>query len=791
MFKNYFKTAWRHLLKNKFYSVINITGLAIGLAVGIMILLWVQDEMSYDRSSPNADQIYRINAHIGNGVTAQAWGVAPGPLTVYCRGSIPEVKGTVRIRARQSVLFAPGSKAIMEKKTAFVDPAYFSFFGVRMLEGDTAHPFNGANSIVLTTSMAHKYFGGEDPMGKTLLIDKESFVVTGVLADFPQNSSTGYEALFPMDYYARQFTLNGGNGDWKTIDEDLGDYQFVIYVRLRDDASVAAVAGKITQAYWQHRPGEDPKGAYFALQSLTTVHLMAADGNKGALQVVRIFLLVAALILAIACINYVNLATARAMQRSREVSMRKIIGASRYQLFIQFILESTILFALASVLAFAMIWLLLPAYNSLSGKHLSFSLTNGGVWEVVGGATIVTMVMASVYPALLLSSFKPIEALRGKLSLGLGNASFRKVLVVTQFVFSIGLIAGTMIIGLQLKYIRNKDLGMDKAQVFAFSMRGELNSHYAAARQELLKVPGVQDVATSNLSIVGVGATTGDADWEGKPANSSFLIHQNAIDLHLIPLLKLQLAAGSNFTGTPADSSNVILNETAIRETGIRDPIGKRFIFHSRPCTIIGVLKDFNYASLHDAIEPMIFQYEPAGGYLYVKTTGSEMSAAIDAAGRLWKTYTPEAPFAYSFLDDDFDKLYQSEKRTGALFTAFAIVAVLISCLGLLGLATYTAQVKKKEIGVRKVLGASVLRISYLLVRDFILLVGISFAIASPIVWYAMDKWLENYAYRIQVPWWAFVSTGVVVMLVALLTVGYQAMRAAMMNPVKILRPEA
>jgi putative ABC transport system permease protein len=790
MFRNYFKTAWRHLLKNKFYSAINITGLAIGLAVGIMILLWVQDEMSYDRSSPNAGQIYRINAHAGTGATTQVWGVSPGPLTVYSRQSIPEVMGAVRIQKRQPILFAPGSKGIMEGNTAFVDPAYFSFFGVRLLEGDTAHPFNGTNSIVLAASTAHKYFGSEDPLGKTLPIDKEGFVVTGVMADFPGNSSTSYDVLFPMEYHARQFTLNGGNGNWKTIDEDLGDFQFTTYVRLRDDATVANVAEKFTQAYWQHRPGEE-KTCHFTLQSLATLHLVAADGNTGALQVVRIFLLVAALILAIACINYVNLATARSMQRSREVSMRKIIGASRYQLFIQFILESTILFILASLLAFVMIWLLLPMYNSLAGKHLSFSLTNGGVWEVVGGATVATMVMASVYPALLLSSFKPIEALRGKLSMGLGNASFRKVLVVTQFVFSIGLIAGTVIIGLQLKYIRNKDLGMDKEQVLAFPMKGELNNHYAAAREEFLKVSGVLDVATSDNSIVGVGGTTGDTDWDGKPANSAFLIHQNGIDLHLIPLLKLQLAAGRNFTGTPADSANVILNETAIRETGIRDPIGKRFTFHSVPCTIIGVLKDFNYASLHDAIEPMIFKYEPAGNYLYVKSTGREMSAAIEAAGRIWKTYSPEAPFAYSFLDEDFDKLYQSEKRTGALFSAFAIVAVLISCLGLLGLATYTAQVRKKEIGVRKVLGAGVLRISYLLVRDFILLVGISFAIASPIVWYAMDKWLDNYAYRIQVPWWAFVGTGVTVMLVALLTVGYQAMRAAMMNPVKILRPEA
>ncbi len=788
MFENYFKTAWRHLLKNKFYSAINIIGLAIGLAVGIMILLWAQDEMSYDRQSPYADHIYKINSHIGTGNSAQVWGGSPAPLAVYCRKSIPGVTATVRVVSHNQMLVSLGNKKIIENHAAFVDPSFFTLFGFRLLKGDAARPFNGINSIVVSSSTARKYFGSNDVLGKELIIDKENFRVTAVMPDFPENSTIRYSILFPMDYSAKQFTASGGNGSWKTIDEDLGDYQYEIYLRLRDDASVAVTAKKITQLYWQHRPDENPNGGFFSLQSLGSLHLVAADGNSSALQIARIFLLIGVLILAIGCINYVNLATARSMLRSREVSMRKIIGAGRHQLFIQFILESAVLFVMASLLAFTIIWSLLPVYNSISGKHLLFNLTDRGVWLVVGYAIVGTLLLASIYPAMLLSAFKPIEALRGKLSMGIGGASFRKVLVVTQFVFSVGLIAGTIIIGLQLKYIREKNLGLDKDHVFSVSLNGQLHDHFEAVQQELLKQPGILAVATADNAIAGVSSTTGDTYWDGKAPNTTFLIHPNGIDRQLIPLLKMQLAAGKNFTGTPSDSACVILNETAVRQAGIKDPIGKKFVIWQNRATIIGVVKDFNYASLHDAIEPALFYYNRAGWTMYVRATGQDIPAAISAIERIWKSYASDAPFNYSFLDEDFSRMYQSESRTGILFSIFGAVAILISCLGLLGLATYTAQVKTREIGIRKVLGASALRITHLLAREFVLLVGIAFFIASPIVWWAMHRWLQNYAYRIQIPWWAFASTGAIVVLIALLTVGVQAVRAAIANPVKSLR---
>jgi putative ABC transport system permease protein len=792
MFINYFKTAWRNLLKNKFYSTINITGLAIGLAVGIMVLMWVQDELSYDSFHRNADNIYKINSHLGKGSDAQVWEGSPAPLAVFCKQSIPEVVNTVRIKQRwDQILFTYGDKKFVETNSAFVDPSFFSVFDFKLLKGNAAKPFRDNNSVILTSSVAKKYFGTEDALGKIIKTEKDNFVVTGVLEDFPENSSIQYDMLLPMSLFAKQFTADGGNGDWKTIDEDLGNFQYNIYLQVQKNTSAETVAKKISQLYLDKRKGEvGVKDDFFTLQPLKTLHLIAADGNSNAMQTVRIFFIVAILILFIACINYVNLSTARSMLRSKEVSVRKIIGAGRTQLFIQFIIESALLFLFASLLAFFLIYLLLPLYNNLSGKHLLFSLANGDVWIVVGSAIIGTLAMAGIYPALLLSSFKPIQAIKGKLSLGIGNAAFRKILVVTQFVFSVGLIIGTIVIANQLKYIREKDLGYNKEYVFSFGLRSDMHDHFDAAREELLKQPGVLNIAASDNSVVGVNSTTGDTYWNGKETGRMFLIHPNGIDKNFIPLLKMQMIAGNNFTGSKSDSVHLILNETAVKEADIKDPIGKNFTLWDRKGTIIGVVKDFNFASLKQSIEPAIFYYDPPGWRMYIKTTGKDASKAIAAAQKVWKEYTNDFPFSYSFLDDDFNKMYQADQRTGVLFNVFAMVAIIISCLGLFGLATYTAQVKTKEIGIRKVLGASITNITNLLAKEFILLVLTAFLIAAPLAWFAMNKWLQDFAYRINISWWVFALAGISALLIALLTVSFQAIKAALANPVKSLRTE-
>ena len=791
MIKNYFKTAWRNFKNNKLYSAIIVTGLAMGLAVGILILFWVHDELSYDSFYRNAANIYKINSHIGTGASTQVWDGAPAPLSLFSK-QIPEVINAVRINEiDQSLLFKYGDKKFNESNLAFVDSTFFSVFDSKLLEGDAKKAFTNLNSIVITSSEARKYFGNTEAVGRILATTQGNFTVTGVLQDFPENSTFHYNMLLPMSWYAREFASSGGNGDWKTMDEDLGNYYFHIYLHLKKGTSPATVAKKISKLYIDKRKNDnDAKNNFFTLQSLQTLHLVTADGNTSALQTVRIFLVVAILILVIACINYVNLSTARSILRSKEVSVRKIVGAARKQLFVQFIIESILLFLFASAAAFFIIYLLLPLYNGITGKHLVFGLGNKNVWIVVASALLGTLALASIYPALQLSSFKPMQTLRSKLSVGIANTFLRKTLVVTQFIFSVSLIIATIVISRQLQFIRQKDLGFDKEHVFAFGLKDEMHKHFEAFRNELLKQPGIMGVASINGTVVGVNATTADTYWEGKEANRTYLIHPNSIDKDLIPLLKMKIVEGSNFTGTPADSAHFILNETAVKQAGIKDPIGKSFTLWQNKGTIIGVVKDFNYASLKKAIEPAIFYYDPACWGMYVKTTARDASKAIAGVTKTWKQYTSEFPFDYSFLDDDFSRMYKNDQRIGTLFNIFALVAIFISCLGLFGLATYTANVKTKEIGIRKVLGASVTSITRLLASEFISLVLVAFVIASPITWFAINKWLQDFAYRIGISWWIFAVTALGAVLVALFTVGFQAIRAAIANPVKSLRTE-
>jgi putative ABC transport system permease protein len=550
------------------------------------------------------------------------------------------------------------------------------------------------------------------------------------------------------------------------------------------------VADKLTDIHIKHQPGPDASKVKYQMESLLKLHLYNADGTASGMQTVRIFLIVAVFILLIACINYVNLSTARAMLRSKEVSIRKIIGAERKQLFAQFIIETALFFSLALVLAFVAIELLMPLYNDVSGKQMQFNLLDIEVWKVIGFTILATLIVSSIYPALLLSSFKPISALKGKISLGIGNVAFRKILVVTQFMFSIGLIIGTLVINAQLKYIREKELGYDKSYVFTFGMR-DMQKNYEAIRAQLLNQPGIHGVTSSSSNIINIDNNTGDTDWDGKGKGSMFLIHPMYIDKYYMDFFKVKLAAGKSFSGFKTDSSHYILNETAVRETGITNPVGKRFKLHEVNGTIIGVVKDFHLASLRQKIEPAIFAYNPGNNWrISIRTSGAEAPKAIKAAQEIWKRYNPAFPFEYKFLDEEYDYMYKTDQRSGALFSAFAAIAILVSCLGLFGLATYTAQVKLKEIGIRKVLGASVANITSMLSKDFLILVMISLIIASPIAWFAMNKWLQDYAYRINIQWWVFALAGTSAILIAFITISFQAIKAALANPVKSLRSE-
>jgi putative ABC transport system permease protein len=791
MIRNYFKTAWRNILKNKFYAAINITGLTVGLTVGLLILLWVSDELSFDKFNSKAGQLYQMEAQIGTGTSKQIWSGVQGPVATYALKEVPGVQNAVRlIYSYDYSTFRYKDKLLGtgDNGNWMVDPSFFKVFDFKMLKGNANAPFPTDKSIVITQTTAKRFFGDADPIGKTILADnKDNYTVTGLMADPPENSSIKFDMLFSVEVRKKQYT---GKDYWKSMDEDWGNYYTTTFLLLQPGTSVNTVADKLTRIHILHQPGPDAARVKYQMQSLTQIHLYNPDGSESVMQTVRIFLIVAIFILLIACINYVNLSTARAMLRSKEVSVRKIIGAERKQLFAQFVIETALFFGIALALAFGAIELLMPLYNHISGKQMVFNLLDSSVWEVIGLTLLATLTISSIYPALLLSSFKPISALKGKMSLGIGNAAFRKVLVVTQFIFSIGLIIGTLVINNQLKYIREKELGYDKSYVFSFGMR-DMQKNYEAVRAELMSQPGIYGVASSSDNIISIGNNTSDTDWDGKGPNTMFLIHPMYIDKYYMDFFKVKLAAGAGFLGYKTDTGHYILNETAVRNMGIINPVGKRFKLHETNGTIIGVVKDFHFASLKQKIEPAIFAYQPGNNWrISIRTTGKDAPRAIESVRKIWKQYNAAFPFEYRFLDSDYDDLYKSDQRSGTLFSAFAIIAILVSCLGLFGLATYTAQVRIKEIGIRKVLGASVLNIAGMLSKDFLVLIVVSLAIASPIAWFAMNKWLQNYAYRIHMQWWIFAIAGTAAILVAFATISFQAIKAALANPVKSLRSE-
>lgn len=786
MLKNYLKTAWRNLLKNKFYSAINIIGLTVGLAIGILILLWVQNELSFDSFHKKAPNIYRMAIFGGTGASRQIWSQDVAPMGPLAKQQLSGVKDQVRITGNEFFsMFRYRDKVFGSEKLVFTDPSFFSVFDFPLMQGNTAKPFANDNSVVITKKTAKRYFGDENPIGKVIVADdKANFTVSGVINDFPDNSSFNMDLIMPMSYHINK-KLTDNKVD---VNSNFSNFNYETYLLLNPDIAPKSLKNKLFDIHISHKK-EDTDVEYLLLP-LTKMHLYNLDGTDAGISTVRIFIVIALLILVIACINYVNLSTARSMLRSKEISMRKIIGAAKSHLFLQFIVETALLFLIAAGLAILLIYALMPAFNELSGKQLVFNPNDYHIWGIILATILGTLVVSSIYPALLLSSFEPLKALKGKVSAGMGDVTFRKILVITQFTFSVVLIIGTIVITSQLNFIRSKQLGYDKSHVFTFWMR-DMTKHYDAVKAELLKQPGVLGVTRSNSNIVRLGGQTGDTDWDGKAANQTFIVHPMAIDKDFMSFFKMKLAQGTGFTGAVADSTHFILNEAAVKEIGLKNPIGKRFRMWKINGTIIGVVKDFHFASMREKISPSVFYYTPEGlGSMYIKTDGRNAQKAINAAQEQFKQYNGQYPIDYAFLDDVFNRLYQGEQREGTLFNYFASIAIMISCLGLLGLAAFTAQVRTREIGVRKVLGASVSEIIGLLAKDFIKLVLIAIAIAIPAAWFSMNKWLENFAYRISIGWYVFVLAGLMAILIAFITISFQSVKAALANPVKSLRSE-
>ncbi|PWK72970.1 putative ABC transport system permease protein [Mucilaginibacter oryzae] len=786
MFKNYIKTAWRNLARNKFYSVINIVGLTVGLAIGILILFWVQDEFSFDSFHQNASNIYRMELFGGTGASKQIWEVTVAPMGPLAKQELPTVQNQVRVSNNWLFsLYKYQDKVFSEQAVGFADPALFTVFDFPLIAGNTAKPFTSDNSVVITKKTAKKYFGNDNPIGKVLVADnKENFTVSGVIADFPLNSSIHYDLIMPISYQFK-YMLNNFKND---LNHDFSNYSYQTYLQLKPGTDLKKLSADLNRIHLKRKP-EDTDADYLLLP-VTKMHLYNADGTDRGISTVRIFMVIAFVILVIACINYVNLSTARAMLRAKEISMRKIIGAAKTQLFMQFVVETALLFVVSSVLAIALIYNVMPVFNEISGKQLVFNLADFRIWLVIGATIIATLLLSSIYPALLLSSFDPLKALRGKISNGIGDVLFRKILVVVQFTFSVVLIVSTLVITRQLKYIQSKNLGYDKSRVFGVWMR-DASKHYDALRAELLKQPGIEAVTHATGNIISSSMISGDNSWEGKAPGQTFILHPMGIDQDFIRFFKLKLQQGTGFSGTAADSTHFILNEAAIKEIGMKNPVGKRFRFQKTEGTIIGIIKDFHFASLREKIAPAIFFYRPAVYQtLYVKTSTSNAGAAIAAAAQQFKQYNGEFPFSYNFLDEAFNNLYQGEQRQGTLFNYFAGIAIFISCLGLFGLAAFTAQVRTREIGVRKVLGATVTNVVALLAKDFMKLVLVAIVVAFPIAWLMMNHWLDAFAYRIGISWVTFVLAAAIAVLIAFVTISFQSVKAALSNPVDSLRRE-
>jgi len=788
MFRNYFKIAWRNLSKNRFYTLINVGGLSVGLTIGILLLLWIQDEFRYDSFHKNFSHIYKLENMVGTGTSRQLWAVTTAPIGVLAKKQIPGVEEVARITYNSFYgLFKYGDKVFNEQQNHFTDPSFFSMFDFDIINGDKNNPFPDHHSIVITRSTAEKYFGNANPIGKIIVADDSvNFKVTGIINDFPKNSSIRGNMFFPMSLLAQK--RYAGNTEGRNIDNDFIQFDYDTYFLLKPGFSFDGFAKKLRDIHLRIKPDDTDIG--YVWLPLKKMHLYHSDGSDGGIGIIRIFIIVAILILAIACINYINLSTARSMLRAKEVSLRKIVGAARWQLFVQFIAETMLLFLFAVVLALSMVYLLTPLFNQVSSKNITVDFLDYRIWKVILLTILSTLVVSSIYPAVLLSSFHPIKVLKGKISAGISSVAFRKVLVVVQFAFSVILVTGTIVIGNQLKYMRSKQLGYDKENVLSL-WTINMSSHFDAIKTELLKQPGVSDVTWASVNIINYGGQTGDNSWDGKENGETLMLSPMNVDKNFIPFFKMQLLKGSGFTGDASDSTHFILNEAAVAAARLTNPVGKKFRLWKTDGTITGVVKDFHFSSMREKIRPAIFYCQSKKyGQIYIKTKGKNVPGAIAAAESEWKKYNPGFPFEYNFLDDRFKSLYESEQRTGLLFDMFSGIAIFISCLGLLGLAAYTAQVRTREIGVRKVLGASVGGILSLLAFDFMKLVFIAIVIATPASWYFMNKWLQDFAYKIHVGWFVFVLAGLLAIVIALLTISFQSIKAALANPVKALRTE-
>lgn len=807
MFKNYFKTAFRNLTKNKFYTSINIIGLAVGLATCLLIFLYVVDELDYDNYNVNASRIYRVNNEIkfnGNYVDLAQTPASMGPTMMR---EMPQVEQFTRMSWYGSFLVKKGNENIKEGRVGYADSSLFDVFTLPVIAGNARTALKDYHSLVITETIAKKYFNSTDIVGKIMLInDTGNYKITAVIKDIPKQSHFHFDFFVPM-------IENRGSKEDAWLSEN-----YTTYIFLKKNANVKQVEAQLN-TFMDRHVGPQLKsmvnisiddfkkgGGYIKadLTPLTAIHLhsnktaeLEANGNA---EYVYIFSGIALMILLIACVNFMNLSTARSSNRAKEVGVRKVLGSSKKNLVQQFLTESFLISFIALLIAILIASLSLPYFNQLAGKDiLGKALLQPAILLSLVALVLIVGLLAGSYPAFFLSSFQPIDVLKGKLADGFKRSWLRNALVVFQFVISIVLIFGTVVVYNQLNYIHNKDIGFNRNQIIIIDHTNALGDQATSFKNELLQISGVQNATMSGYLPVNYNRN-GNTYFTSPALEPITAINMQAwtVDENYVPALGLKILQGRNFSQQfPTDSTGVIINEAAAKFLVAKDLLNKKLYtlkdnqtkeqisFH-----IIGIVKNFNFSSLRDVVTPLALFLGRDNGGISVRITSTNVPNVVAQIKNNWKSMAPSQPFDYSFMDEDFNKLYTTEQKTAQIFITFSILAILIACLGLFGLVTYAAEQRIREIGIRKVLGASVKSIAGMLSTDFLKLVGIACIIAFPLAWWAMNKWLQSFAYRINISWWVFAVAGVAALIVALITVGFQAIKAALANPVKNLRSE-
>lgn len=790
MLKNYFKIAFRNLIRQKSFSILNIVGLTIGMAASIFIFLWVQHEQSYDRFHKHADRIYRITAEASEDFHAA---INNATMPIALQAEVPAIQKVLRISHPSKNIFSYGDAHYEEDRGFFVDSTFFDFFSFPLLEGNATTALLRPDAILLTKSLAEKYFGNRPALGQTLKVNNEQLLtVTGVLADLPSNSHIRFNYLMPISAIVKT-DKDLATGTWSNFNF----YAYLLFNKHFDasKAHIQAFERKMNALYKAH---EQQMKINFHLQALTAIHLhshlqIELDDN-GNLQYVQILLLVAFFILGLACINFMNLTTARSINRAKEVGLRKVVGSSRKQLVIQFLTESVCVSLLSLIFAVGLIKLTLPLLNELTEQDLALTLLDGKTIFLLLGIAVITGLLSGSYPALYLSGFRPVNVLKGQTLFGKrGSLIFRNALVVIQFVLAMLLLIGTVAIYQQLGYIKKMNLGFNRSNLLYVPMRGSLYDKFDAYQHELAQNPLTAQFAFTNILPTNVMTGSVNVQWEGKDPNRQPIIPDISVDNRFFDVFQMKMAAGRTFlSNAKADSSNFIINEKMAHLMGYgpSTAIGKSLTHGSTLGQIVGVVKDFNFKPIQQAIEPLVIKLNDYGGNVIVRTQPGKVEATIKALKNINETLSPSSPFSFGFLDQDLNNHYQAEQRMGNLFNLFAILAIFISCLGLYGLSAFMTEQRFKEIGIRKVLGATITGVVYLLSKSFIRLICLAILIALPIAWYGVNTWLDNFAYRISISWLVLAGSALTLLSIALLTVSYESIRAALANPVESLRNE-